>query len=125
MTYLTIDQLNSNTCYAPLGFEEEFETRIKNDIFTIIKNLNTTKSLKGNKINPVYFDIVEDLLDPMHLESGTSGTWMPQYRAGTHLEFWASWDDYGVYWKANGKGYQRLDLKIMCLNNFSSLYNDL
>lgn len=124
MAYLTLNEINSHSCYAPLGFEKEFQTRIKNDIYTIIENLDTTKTFKANKIAPEYFDKVETLLDPSQLDDEDLG-FIPEYRAGTHLEFMASWDDYGVYWKRRGKGYQRKVYKEQLLNNFDEYYSML
>lgn len=93
-----------------------------NDVLNIITNLDTTKTLKSNKIPSVHFDKVISIISPTNFDLDSME--IPEYRAGTHLEFFAEWDDYAVYWKRNGMGYQRKYLKEYALDNFSSLYTD-
>ena len=120
-TFTSLDEINSHSDYAPLGFEKEFQTRIMNDVLNIITNLDTTKTIKSNKIPSVHFKKVKSIISPANFDLDEM-VGVPEYRAGTHLEFFAEWDDYAVYWKRNGKGYQRKNLKEYALDNFSWLY---
>lgn len=46
--YLSLDRINYDMTFAPLGFEDEFEERIINDIQNTIKNLDTKKTINRN-----------------------------------------------------------------------------
>jgi len=50
MTYLTIDEINSNPILAPLDYEEDFKNRILNEK----KLISKIKTLRGNPA--IYYD---------------------------------------------------------------------
>ena len=51
ITNYDIEKINYNIDYAPIGYEQEFKNRIKNDIKKIIENLDVSKTLKSKKQN--------------------------------------------------------------------------
>lgn len=85
---LTLNQINSNPIFAPIGFEEDFKQRIKNEIIETIKNLNVNKPIT-EKYNGIYADFVESFIEMMLLEEKI----VPMYRAGTRMSLYCYWND--------------------------------
>tara|TARA_R110000796_G_scaffold23543_5_gene67348 strand:- start:2026 stop:2412 length:387 start_codon:yes stop_codon:yes gene_type:complete len=126
MSYLTIEEINSNPKYAPLDEEMWFFNRIQKEIHEIVKNLDITKKITRKTIG-VYYKSIESLLNPYFLENdGDDGQvyFEPNYRTGTNLEFFASWNQYPTNWKTRGCHYHRRNLKNALLNCFEEYYCD-
>ena len=47
MTYLTIEQLNNNAIYAPIGYEKEFKRRLFLDNFNRCMNIREFQKTAG------------------------------------------------------------------------------
>ena len=84
----TLDQINSNPIFAPIGFEKDFKQRIMNEIIETIKNLNVKKPIT-EKCNGIYSDFVESFIEMMLLEQKI----VPMYRAGTRMSLYCYWND--------------------------------
>ncbi len=130
MTYPTIDEINSNPDNAPLvlGRYEEtaFINRIykeeKEEFYKIIQNLDTKKTIKGNKIPEKHMEKLTTLIDPYYLELGEGNIYEASYRIGTNMEFYANWDDYAIGWKTKGKSHHRQAIKDEILNCYDYHY---
>lgn len=108
MTFLTIDEINSNFEHAPLGYENEFKLRIQYDINDIIINLDTTKTIKENNIPPHYFNSIILFLDPfiIHDTNNDLEEINLGYREGKGKLF-CKWDEKPKGWRTKGKYYHR------------------
>ena len=112
--YISLDELNQNEIYAPIGHEESFYI-----------NLDIEKTIEKN-IYPHIFQYktsIEQILDPYFLETN-SKDFIPVYRAGTKTEYFASWDNRPEGWKSRGTKYHRKLLKQQLINNFNHYYNE-
>ena len=124
MAYLTIEEINTNPLYAPLGYKEQFNKRIKDDIYEIVKNLDVKKTLTPKRIG-IYYDYIDTLLDPYFLERTDEYVdvyFQPDYKTGTILGFgdesFAHWNQKPYQWKTRGCYYHRQSLKDALLKEF-------
>ena len=124
MAYLTIEEINTNTLYAPLGYKEEFNKRIKDDIYEIVKNLDVKKTLTPKRIG-IYYYYINTLLNPYNLEKNDEYAdvyFQPDYITKTILgfgdEYFALWNQKPLNWKFLGCYYHRQSLKDALLKEF-------
>ena len=128
MAYLTIEEINTNPLYAPLGYEPQFENRIEKEVFKLLAKLDITKKITPKNLG-IYYDIIKKLLNPYTLEKEPDNCggmyYEPDYRTGTNLQFFASWNDYPVNWKTRGCHYHRINLKTEILTEFDYYFRNL
>jgi len=84
----SLDQINSNPIFAPIGFEKDFKQRIMNEIIETIKNLNVNRPIT-EKYNGIYADFVMSFIEMMLLEEKI----IPMYRAGCNMSLYCHWND--------------------------------
>ena len=126
MTYLTIEEINTNPKYAPLGYKEQFNKRIKEELSEIVKNLDVKKTLTPKRIG-IYYNIIQTLLDPYNLEK------IPELYYGMYyepdfmenLESFAHWNDYPINWETRDCYYHRINLKTEILKEFDYYFKNL
>jgi len=133
MTYLTLNEINSNPIYAPIGYEDEFDERIKTEIISTIKKMKVNRTLTQIKNSP-HFKIIRDLLDPTFLQDrqpfirgdfGQGGSpvsvrdYQPHYRKNSSQQYLASWNDISEY----GPKTHRKDLKENLIEYFDHYWD--
>tara|TARA_R100000329_G_scaffold149866_1_gene141399 strand:- start:1111 stop:1509 length:399 start_codon:yes stop_codon:yes gene_type:complete len=128
MTYLTLNEINTNSVYAPIGYEEEFAERIKNEILSTIKKMKVNRTFTQIK-NKEHLNIIEDLLCPYFLQNYqpyireadySIRNYQPHYRANCSQEYLATWNCRGEY----GGTFHRKDLKENLIEYFDHYWEE-
>lgn len=125
---IDIETINSDPMYAPIGYEQEFKARIRDEVYQEFQKLRIDKKIRGamyskvkaHKINEKYYGLIEAMLKTGFFYLFEDADIYDKY----YKKYKASWDHLSSRSTKDDKYPHRKKVKKLINKYFNKIYNE-